>query len=266
MPVSVNKRFLENILFYKGFAVFFEDEVIGPLALNTTIGGTLNVYNIPTMRTAYASNGYNKYLTADDSVLIYNNYAHTPDVQNIYYFCDKLWEIDRTMDVNLKGQKTPVLIVGSEQQQLTLKNLMMKVDGNEPFIFGDKSLNTEGIKVFKTDAPFLLTQLYAYKDQVWNEALTYLGINNVESGKAERVLTDEVNANVEEIKASRFSRLNARREACEEINIMFGLDIDVKFREEIDTITSYETGVQKYGGLHDSNTELVSDAGRESAS
>lgn len=257
LPETIDERFLENVLFYKGFALFFKDPVVGYLSLNTTIGAPLNVYNLPTEFTAYASNGYNVRLNASEAVLIWNNYAHTPDVQNIYHFCDELWEIEQTARINLKGQKTPILIAGSESQQLTLKNLMMKVDGGEPFIFGDKSMDISGIKVFQTGAPFLLKDLYEYKQMLWNEALTYLGINNTPQEKRERLLSDEVNANVEEIKASRFSRLNARRQAADQINRMFGLNISVKFREEIDTIVDYKTGVKQVGAVYNANTQLA---------
>ena len=70
LPESVDPRFLEMCLYSDGMAVFFEDEVLGPLALQCMIGGHLNVYRIPTERRAYATNGYNKQLDASNSVII----------------------------------------------------------------------------------------------------------------------------------------------------------------------------------------------------
>ena len=74
LPESVDPRFLELALFADGMAIFFEDEVMGYLALRTMIGGRLNVYQIPTDRRAYASNGYNRELNEDNSVIIFNSF------------------------------------------------------------------------------------------------------------------------------------------------------------------------------------------------
>ena len=43
------------------------------------------------------------------------------------------------MDVNIQAQKTPILILAEESQRLTMQNAYMQYDGNEPFIFGNKS-------------------------------------------------------------------------------------------------------------------------------
>ena len=68
LPETVDPRYLELALFGNGSAVFFQDEILGFLALKSTIAGPLNVYRIPTQRRAYADNGYNKELSDKDSV------------------------------------------------------------------------------------------------------------------------------------------------------------------------------------------------------
>ncbi len=236
LPASVDPRFLELTLFSDGMAVFFRDEVLGELALQCMIGGNLDVYRVPTTRRAYATNGYNKELTEKDSVIIFNNYLHTNSMLDIEMFSRQLYEIQRTIDVNVIAQKTPVLIRCTENQRLVMKNLFMQYDGNEPFIFGDKNLDMNGISVLKTDAPFVADKLMQLKFQIWNEALTYLGISNVNMHKKERLLSDEVTRNMGSTVASRYARLNARKEACKKINAMFGLNIDVEYREDIQIV------------------------------
>lgn len=236
LPASVDPRFLELTLFSDGMAVFFRDEVLGELALQCMIGGNLDVYRVPTTRRAYATNGYNKELTEKDSVIIFNNYLHTNSMLDIEMFSRQLYEIQRTIDVNVIAQKTPVLIRCTENQRLVMKNLFMQYDGNEPFIFGDKNLDMNGISVLKTDAPFVADKLMQLKFQIWNEALTYLGISNVNMHKKERLLNDEVTRNMGSTVASRYARLNARKEACKKINAMFGLNIDVEYREDIQIV------------------------------
>lgn len=232
LPDTIDERFMELTLFGDGMVVFFKDEVLGYLALRTMIGGRLDVYQIPTERTAYASNGYNKMLDNENSVIIFNNMIHKPSSMVVETYSRRLYELDRSIDVNAKAQKTPVFIQCDESQRLTMKNMYMKYEGNEPFIFGDKSLNPNSLKVLKTDAPYVADKLYQLKTQIWNEALTYLGISNLNIQKKERLVADEVVRNQGGTIASRYSRLESRRKACEQINNMFGLDIYCDYRED----------------------------------
>lgn len=238
LPPSVDERFIELTLYEMGYCLYFNDEIIGNLALTCTIGGQLDVYRIPLLRRAYAVNGYNKMCSTKDSVLIFNNYLHTPTQSTIELFARRLYEIERAIDINVKAQKTPTLILSSEQQRLTMKNLYMQYDGNEPFIFGDKNLDIDGIKSLKTDAPFVADKLETLKHQVWNEALTFCGIENSNQDKKERLVSDEVGSNYGNIEAQRNVMLNARKQAVKKINSMFGTNIDVHFRSNLATMVN----------------------------
>ena len=236
LPKTVDQRFLEMCLFSDGMCVFFEDEVLGYLGLRCMIGGKLNVYQIPTDRRAYATNGYQKELDGTNSVIIFNNYLHTNSMLDVEMFSKRLYNLDRAIDVNANAQKTPVLIQCDESQRLTMKNLYKQYEGNEPFIFGSKGLDANGLKVLQTGAPYVADKLYELKTQIWNEALTYLGISNINVVKKERMITDEVTRNQGGTVASRYSRLESRRQACKQINEMFGLDIWVNYREDFQDI------------------------------
>jgi len=236
LPDTIDKRFLEMQLYEKGMAVFFFDDMLEDyLALMCTISGKLNVYNIPIKRRAYATNGYKKWLNENDSVIIFNNYLHKNSVSDIELFAYRLTQIDRTIDVNIHAQKTPVLIKTTENQRLTVENVYMKYEGNQPVIVADKNLDDKGIQVFKTDAPFVADKLTDLKVQVWNEALTYLGVSNIAFNKKERMIKDEVQRTQGGVVASRYSRLKSRQEAADMINNMFGLDISVEYNDALDT-------------------------------
>jgi hypothetical protein len=157
---------------------------------------------------------------------------HTNSATMVRMFAERLYQLDRIVEINANAQKTPILIQGSETQRLTLKNLYKEYDGNAPVIFGDKNLDLNALKVLKTDAPYIADKLYQLKTQMWNEALTYLGISNLNIQKKERLISDEAIRSQGGTIASRYSRLESRREACEQINKMFGLNIDVDFRED----------------------------------
>ena len=233
VPNSIDTRFLELTLFSDGQAVFFKDEEMDKfLALQCIINGRLDVYRVPINRRAFAVNGYQRNLTNKDSVIIYNNYLRTNSYQMCVLYAKKLYNLDRIIDVNANAQKTPVLIAVDETQRLTALNVYQQWDGNQPVIYGDKALNPELIRVLKTDAPYVSDKLYQLKIQYWNEALTYLGISNLNIQKKERLVADEVVRSQGGTIASRYSRLEARREACEKINAMFGLNMNVDYRED----------------------------------
>lgn len=236
LPETVDQRFLEMCLFGDGMCVFFQDEVLGYLSLQCMIGGKLNVYRIPMERKAYATNGYQRELDGTNSVIIFNNYLHTNSMLDVEMFSKRLYNLDRAIDVNANAQKTPVLIQCDESQRLTMKNLYKQYEGNEPFIFGSKGLDANGLKVLQTGAPYVADKLYELKTQIWNEALTYLGISNINVVKKERMITDEVTRNQGGTVASRYSRLESRRMACKQINEMFGLNIWVDYREDFQDI------------------------------
>ena len=233
LPKTVDERYLELHLFTDGQMVYFNDEVVGNLCLNCTMTGRFDVYGYPILRRAYSAyNNYKKMLKPDNSVIIFNNLMRTNSILDVKMFALRLYNLDRTIDINVNAQKTPVLIVCDENERLTMQNLYKQWTGNEPVIFGDKNLNVKGLQVLKTDAPFVADKLYELKCNIWNEALTYLGISNVTVNKKERLITDEVERGQGGVLANRFPYLNPREKAVIDINEMFGTNISVEFRED----------------------------------
>lgn len=253
LPDTVDARYLELHLFETGCMVYFKDDVIGDLCLDCIVNGKLDVYGNPLLRRAYSGyNNYQKLLTYKDSVIIWNNYLHGNSILDVEMFARRLYNIDRIIDINANAQKTPVLVVGNEKQRLTLLNLYKEYDGNAPFIFGDKNLDINALKALSTNAPYVCDKLYQLKTQIWNEALTYLGISNINIQKKERLITDEVTRNQGGTIASRYSRLESRRQAVEKINDMFGTNIEVNYREDFQQVGDdnkpQEPGANTIGG------------------
>ena len=208
----------------------------------------MDVYGNPVLRRAYSRyNNYQKLLKGSNSVIIWNNYLRTNSVLDVEMFAKRLYNLDRIIDVNANAQKTPILIKCDETQRLTMLNVYKEYDGNSPVIFGDKALNSNGLEVLSTGAPYVADKIYQLKTQIWNEALTYLGISNINVQKKERMITDEVTRNQGGTIASRYSRLECRREAVKKINDMFGLNIEVNYREDFQQVDE-DTGTNTTGG------------------
>lgn len=157
-------------------------------------------------------------------------------------FAYRLYEAERSSDVNIKNQKYPYIILTDDKQLFTLKQMYQKLDGNEPVIFGDKkNINPDNIKTIKTESPFIADKLQEYKKEIFNEALTFLGINNIMTEKKERLISDEANSNNELINLNLQSYLAPRQYACEQFNKKFGLtgtdkEISVRVRSDLKNV------------------------------
>lgn len=229
----LNERQIEMNEYYKGATVFFRDEELGAyLCLPVILAGPFDLDDVPKRRTAYAKNGYRKELNDENSVIIFNNFLRKPSCYTVNHYAGMLSDLEESIKVNCKAQKTPVLIACRENERLTMMNLYEQYDGNYPFIFGETDLNVKGVRAISTGAPFVADKLYQIKMQIWNEALTHLGISNISYQKKERLVSDEVIRNMGGTIASRYSRLECRREAVDKIKDMFGIDISVDFRED----------------------------------
>jgi len=261
LPDTVDARFMEMALFGDGKALFFKDDVMGYLVLQFMGIEPLNVYRIPLKRIAQSANGYHAEYDETNSVIIWNNMTHTNSYSDVDEASKRLYEIQRTIDTNIKAQKTPVMIMAkSESQKLTMKNAYMQYDGNQPFIFTDKDFDPNSIKALSTQAPYVADVLFNAKKEIWNEVLSSLGVPVTDRVKRERLLAAEIAGDKASSVAQQFVRLEPRKKACEEINKMFGLDVEVTYRRLDDmAMLDYEIGVE---GLED-NLATVSTNGIE---
>ena len=202
-----------------------------------------NVYAVPKGRRAYAITGAQWNLTEDDSVIIYNNYLRMPTMYEMEFYAQRLWDLDRTIDINARSQKTPILIKCEENQRLTMLNLYKEYDGNAPVIFGDKNLSPNGLQVLTTGAEFTADRIYELRTKIWNEALERLGISSIQH-KAERLVQQEAAQAQGATVACRYSRLKMRQMACEQINKMFGLNISVEYSQDYQIMDTEENDAE----------------------
>lgn len=249
LPKSMNERYLEECLYYKGQASLLKDNELGFINTQCCSNGQINIYGLPTSLNCF-SFGYSedrKLYTGlkseeaqnDSCILVMNNWECVPTASTLELFAYRLYEAERTCDVNIKAQKTPVIVVVDETQRLTMENLYSQYDGNKPVIFGDKNQLQNGIlKAISTEAPYVVDKITDYKKEIWNEALTFLGIQNIAVNKKERLVTDEANYNNEVTNLNLQSFLIPRQEACKKFNELFGLtgtdkEIRVRVRSDL---------------------------------
>lgn len=231
LPNGIDEKWIEDMLFHEGKCMIFKDDTFGLMVAKC---GEIEVnhYDEPAYLTPIATNYFNSkmYENGVDCVLIRNNDEMIPTASSIGLYAYRLTDITRTIDINIAAQKTPVLILCKEKQKLTFKNIYKQWNGFEPVVFGDKELDLSGVKVLKTDAPVVFPQLQIEKNHIWNECMTFLGVNNANMDKRERLVDDEVQANNEQIELYAQVAYKSRKAAADAINALFGTNISVEFR------------------------------------
>ena len=267
LPDTCNEKFIEQVLFFNGFMVGYKDTALNSfLIMPCTNNSVLDIFGYPAKVNAY---GYNGYMAQNltpytitlvqeprraDAALLYANYSRCPDLPAVLYFARKLTKIDRTIDVNINVQKTPYIISCGENQRLSVANMFNKVDNFEPAIITTKFYGLNGekpINVMDLKPPFVADKMQTLKRQVYQEALTYLGIEANTSEKAERQVTEELTANMGETESMRQSPLASRKQFCKEFNKIYGTNIDVKFRSDLQLSQIMENGGLTDGELYD---------------
>ena len=268
LPKTMNARYLELCLYYNGKAALLKDKKYG--FINTKCAGTgyVNIYGLPTKLNCYSYSfnsqrdlyiGLNPFedekereeKETEQCILVQNNWESLPTVSSMELFAWRIYNAERVCDTNIQAQKTPVLLIADETQRLFLENLYQQYNGNQPFIFGDKDqLGDKTIRSINTEAPYVADKIMEYKKEIWNEALSFLGINNIMLEKKERLITDEANSNNEVINLNLQSFLAPRQEACRQFNEKFGLtgtdkEISVRVRSDLYNVIKKEMSITK---------------------
>ena len=260
LPTSMNARFIEMCLYYNGQAALLYDDDYGYINTMAADGGYINIYGLPTELNCY-SYRFNQrrslYMTdtgeekGKECILVMNNYERVPTAATTTLFATRLAEAQRTADVNIKAQRTPILLTTDQKQLFTLKKMYEEYDGNTPAIFADKNVITpDALKAIKTDAPFIGREIMEYKREIWNEFLTFMGISNL-SEKRERMVSNEIDSNNELVNLNLQALLIPRKEACRQFNEKYGLmgdkAIDVKVRSDLyNIVKQFESVTDAY--------------------
>ena len=109
------------------------------------------------------------------------------------------------------------------------KVFMKKILQGVQTIFTSKGFRAEDVNVLQTNAPFIADELHGMKQAILRECMTLLGIENANMDKKERLVADEVNANNQQVIASRNIWLSERKKAIEKLNNKFNLNASVEF-------------------------------------
>lgn len=235
MPEMIDVAYMNAVLVNKGAIAFFKDEIMGLIALPFSISGKLDVYGRPQRIIAYGKNGYNKPLNKGEFVIMYDNYGRYPLILDIYQYAERMAELERTKDINIRQQRTPRIWQTSDEKMRTLKDILNNVDAYADDVIAYDSFAIDEINGVLLPAPFVADKLQDEKEKLWNEFLRLIGVSNVSIQKKERNIKDEISASNGGTIASRFNRFEPRKKALEQIKNKFDIDIKVSYYDGLPT-------------------------------
>lgn len=233
LPDNINERYLEEKLVQQGKAIFYQDDVLKKfVALGVSGTGLRDIYGVPVDRIAISANGHiNPGLTEENSVLIFNNNLYTSDLLTIQMFAHRVADVTRSIDTNILLQKCSAVLQGSQEEMQGMLQAFEDVQNHVPYIATSDTMLDSKINGINLNIPFVANEMTITKRAIWNEALTALGITNVDNTKKERLVTDEVNKDMGDVEMVRAIGLDMRELACKQINEMFpGQNVSVEFR------------------------------------
>lgn len=268
---GVNVRFLEMMLYFHALAVVFKDDPkyvpdarepggmklarmgTGQIyALRGAASGPRNLVDDPTAFTVTGSNFTGRVLTHNECVPIWANYFRSPDLDIVEVYSQKLAEVDRTIEINMMNARRSKVMAYNENGQLTAKNINDMIDRGEATIPVNMQLGDMVTALDLGVDPKGIEVLSVIRARLWNEAMGMLGINNSNQDKKERLVSAEVGANDDQVGSARRVNLNARQDAANAINEMFGLDVSVDYYqnqpvETVNPLTVEQTSPESGG-------------------
>ena len=256
LPDSMDARYLERCLYYTGQAAMLYLEPYGYINTKSATSGKLNLYGLPTRIRCFSYgeinvsrrvfsgvsdavaqiNGYED--DTDDqksteAILVLNNWEGVATASTVELFAMRMAIVERAIDVNIRAQKTPFVLVTNDNERLSMANAMDQVDKNAMFIVGQRNhFDPESMKTLQTGAPYVADKLTDYKHSIWNEFLTFMGVDNI-AEKRERLITDETMSNNECVNLNMMSGLKPREKAAEQFNQKYGMNVEVKLRSDL---------------------------------
>ena len=235
LPSFIDVSYLNKELLRRGSIAFFEDEVMGVIALPYMNIGTLDVYGRPRQIQVIGRNGYTKTLKTGEFVIMYDNNGRYPLYLDILQSAERIALCKRVEDINISQQKTPRIWLTNSDKLETVKGMLNQVDGNVETVLAYDNVDLDDITAVCEPAPYITDKIDLHLEKEWAEFFRLIGVANLVEQKRERLIQDEMTASQGGTIASRYSRFNPRQRAIDEINKKWNLGMEVKYYDGIPT-------------------------------
>lgn len=129
-----------------------------------------------------------------DVVVVYAHVSHTSIRKMLEKYIDELIEIEICKKVNIDNLKLTRLIKCSVEDKPRLLQLLNRIYAGESASVID-AYDLTALENILNPAPYIVDKLEIEKQNIISNALTFLGVDNVNYEKKERLIKDEVNSN-----------------------------------------------------------------------
>lgn len=237
VPAGIDTRAIDFILLNYGIGGIFEESG-GFMFASAGAQEQLNMYYNPNKIILLTPNGeqYTRYTQAHadengfvvsaDCAICFDNLNRQPIMPFIQHYAKRLARTDTIIDMNIDAQSQPWLIAGNEESKGNTNRIIKKLEKHERFIRTNaRGFNTSDIQVLNTMSPYVADKLTDTQKTIIDTFLTFIGCDNSNTDKKERVNVEETLSNNEQIQLMRNARLKPRQEFCKQANVIFGLDM-----------------------------------------
>lgn len=219
---GISSRYVNTSLLSPGAVAFYEEPDVGLMALPFNKIGKINIYGDPTSIQCFASNGQrSRILYPDEYVIMYDNDLRMSIYPAIKAYAQRMSETARTADINIKQQRTPRIVKGSNESIMTVRKMFEEIEYNEDVIFAYKDFDLDDVQMTLAPSPYVTDKLDQHQERIWSEFCRFVGISDLTIEKKERLLKDEISASQGGAIASRIDRYRPRLEAVQKINDKF---------------------------------------------
>ncbi len=231
LPKTIPSKELELLLQSNGFGVFLK---IGDdfYVVNGGLGGEPDVYNRPTKVTvSIPSLNYNKTLDINkDCVVISNDSCNVGLLPMFKKYAFMLNENMVTMILANVNKRYTTLISANDDNTVRSAELFLKniFDGKQGVIAETKLFDSLKVNP-NTEDRNVLRDLIEFEQYIKASFYNEIGLSANYNMKKERITKEEFTTNSDSLYPLVDDMLNSRRNALEEINELFGLDITVNF-------------------------------------
>lgn len=239
VPDEIDETYIEKALSLEGNIAYSTDEITSvPVMLPANTIGQFDLYGNPVriqLFSPYTYYNINR-IVGKDACFCWNNSTRTNSYMVVETFAQRLYDLDRSIDVNAQWQKTPALIRTTKEKELSIKNALMNIMGNYSVVIGDKHLFEEDTFIDPINCPFVGDKISMLRRDIFYEFLTWFGVENSDVQKKERLVSTETSGNDGAIEMSRNTMITQRKKFCRQVNELFGTDMDVEFNSELETL------------------------------
>ena len=238
LPEEWDEDYFKYVLYGLGYIAVLNTRSFGVICQGGALGG-YNLYYRPSY-IMITNPLLKETITADidvDCAIIKLQPDYSSIMDIVGYYADQMALASEALGLNLVNVKTGVIFGAKDKTQAeSYKKMYDKLNTGDPAVFIDKNLLDDQGK--PNWMPFVqnMTQQYI-SDKLLSDIRkiesmfdTKIGIPNANTDKAERLITDEVNANNVETATMCELWLESIRKGIKKTNSMYGLELSVDWR------------------------------------